>query len=67
MPSYSTTYRHTHPEYYEKEKAKVNERVMYKYNNDTAFQEKMNSQAKARYYVKKEMKLAEKKTEEVAN
>ena len=53
MPSYSTTYRHTHPEYYEKEKAKVNERVMYKYNINTAFQEKLNSQAKARYCAKK--------------
>ena len=60
MPSYSTTYRHTHPEYYEKEKAKLNERVMDKYNNYPAFQEKMNSQAKARYHAKKNMKLAEK-------
>ena len=53
MSSYSTPYRHTCPEYYEKEKAKVNEKVMYKYNNNPAFLEKMNSQAKARCHTKK--------------
>ena len=67
MPSYSTTYRHTHPEYYEKEKASTIERFMYKYNNVPEFRERVNSQAKARYHAKKNSKIAEKKAEEVAN
>jgi hypothetical protein len=67
MPSYSTAYRHTHPEYYEKEKAATIQRVLYKYNNDPEFRERVKSQARARYHAIKNMKLAEKKVEEVAN
>jgi hypothetical protein len=67
MPSYSTNYRHTHPEYYEKEKASSIQRFMYKYNNVPEFRERVKSQANARYHAKKISKIAEEKAEEVAD
>jgi hypothetical protein len=63
MPSYSTTYRHTHPEYYEKEKASTIQRFVYNYNNVSEFRERVNAKGKARYHAKKNSK----KAEEVAN
>ena len=49
MPSYSTNYRHTHPEYYQKEKAAVIENIKNKYATDPEFRQKIIDQAKARY------------------
>jgi hypothetical protein len=56
MPSYSTIYRKTHPEYYEQERIKDNERVKSLYHNNPEYKEKVRQQALARYYRLKEQK-----------
>jgi len=56
MSSYATKYRKEHPEYYEKERVKDNERVKSLYHNNPEYREKVKQQALARYYKSKETK-----------
>ena len=56
MSSYSTQYRKEHPEYYEKERIKDNERVKKLYHNNPEYREKVKQQALARYYKSKDAK-----------
>jgi N12 class adenine-specific DNA methylase len=57
MSSYMTVYRREHPEYYEIEKKKDNERMKAKYANNPEHKEKVKQRALAYYYKKKEAKL----------
>ena len=57
MSSYTTQYRRTHPEYYELEKIKDNERMKAIYANDPEKREKVKQRALAYYYKKKEAKM----------
>jgi hypothetical protein len=50
MSSRATIYRKEHPEYYEKERIKDNERVKTLYQNNPEYREKVKQQALARYY-----------------
>jgi hypothetical protein len=56
MSSRATIYRKEHPEYYEKERIKDNERVKNLYQNNPEYREKVKQQALARYYKLKETK-----------
>jgi hypothetical protein len=56
MTSYATKYRKEHPEYYEQERIKDNERVKKLYHNNPEYREKVKQQALARYYKLKEAK-----------
>ena len=56
MSSRATIYRKEHPEYYEKERIKDNERVKTLYQNNPEYREKFKQQALARYYKLKETK-----------
>ena len=56
MSSVATKYRKEHPEYYEKERIKDNERVKKLYHNNPEYREKVKQQALARYYKLKEAK-----------
>ena len=57
MSSYMTMYRREHPEYYEIEKIRDNERMKAKYANDPEHREKTKQRALAYYYKKKETKM----------
>ena len=57
MSSYTTQYRRTHPEYYEAEKKRDNERMKAKYANDPERREKVKQRALERYYRLKEAKM----------
>ena len=41
MPSYSTIYRHSNPEYYQKEREATSKRIMENYNNNPEYREMM--------------------------
>ena len=56
MLSKATVYRKEHPEYYEKERIKDNERVKNLYHNNPEYKEKVKQQALARYYKLKDIK-----------
>ena len=56
MSSASTIFRKEHPEYYEKERIRDNERVKKLYHNKTGYRKKVKQQALARYYILKETK-----------
>ena len=56
MSSKATVYRKEHPEYYEKERIKDNERVKNLYHNNPEYKEKVKQQALARYYKLKDIK-----------
>lgn len=56
MSSKATLYRKEHPEYYEKERIKDNERVKTLYHNNPEYKEKVKQQALARYYRLKQTK-----------
>ena len=56
MPSVSTLYRHSHPEYAQKEKEKTREYIMNRYNNDPEYRELLKKRALAYYYKKKQAK-----------
>jgi len=57
MSSYSTKYRISHPEYYERERERDRERVKQIYQNNPEYREKVKQQALARYYRLKQEKL----------
>ena len=54
MPSVSTLYRHSHPEYAQKEKEKTREYIMNRYNNEPEYRELLKKRALAYYYKKKQ-------------
>ena len=56
MPSASTLYRHSHPEYAQKEKEQTRVRIVNKYNNDPEYKELLKARALAYYYRKKQEK-----------
>jgi len=57
MTSYATLYRLNHPEYYEKEKIKDNERMKQKYANNPEYKEQVKKRALERYYRLKQEKM----------
>lgn len=57
MSSYMTMYRKEHPEYYEAEKKRDNERMKSKYANNPEHKEMVKQRALAYYYKKKEAKM----------
>ena len=57
MSSYTTKYRREHPEYYEEEKKRDNERMKAKYANNPEYKERNKQMALARYYRLKEAKM----------
>ena len=57
MSSSATIYRKNHPEYYERERVKDNERVKKLYQDNTEYREKVKKQALDRYYRLKQEKI----------
>jgi hypothetical protein len=56
MSSSTTLYRINHPEYYEKEKIRDNERMKLKYSTNEEYREKVKKRALESYYKKKQQK-----------
>lgn len=56
MSAYMKSYRSSHPEYYEKEKARNASYGTIKYNNDPEYKEKKKLYARERYYIVKAQK-----------
>ena len=57
MSSSATIYRKNHPEYYERERVKDNERVKKLFQDNTEYREKVKKQALDRYYRLKQEKI----------